>query len=105
MKTLLYYIIPTIVIIAIFYLYRWTINRKRLQNFDYSAEGKNIALSITKCKSLHKQLVKAIHPDRFAEAEREIADSLMQKINASKYDYNQLINLKIEVEIFLNKKL
>ncbi len=80
-------------------------NKRRLENIDYSAEGRNIALSITKCKSLHKQLAKAIHPDRLAEAERQTADDLMQKINASRYDYQQLCNLKVEVETFLNKKL
>jgi hypothetical protein len=72
---------------------------------DYSAQGRNIASSIVQCKSLHKKLVKAIHPDRFDEPNRRIADELMQKINASRYDYRQLSNLKIEVETFLNRTL
>ena len=76
-----------------------------VKNFDYTSEGKNITISITKCKTLYKQLAISIHPDRFNELQRPFADELMQKINASKYDYQQLSNLKTEVETFLNKKI
>jgi hypothetical protein len=106
MKIWYYYVLGILIAsFAVFILIKRKQNKKRLEKIDYSAEGRNIALSITKCRVLHKQLAKAIHPDRFSEPEKQSADELMQKINASKYDYQQLIGLKIEVETFLNKSL
>jgi hypothetical protein len=106
MKIWHYYIFAILIAsVSIYILFKRKRNKRRLEKIDYSAEGRNIALGISKCKPLHKQLVKAIHPDRFDEPQKHSADELMQKINASKYDYQQLSNFKIEVEIFLNKKL
>lgn len=103
---IMYYCILAIPVasFAIYIFIKRQRNRKRWEKLDYSAEGKNIALSITKCKALYKQLTKSIHPDKFNEDEKQFADELMQRINSSKYDYQQLNNLKAEVETFLNKR-
>jgi hypothetical protein len=77
--------------------------RKLTKGIDYKAEGINIALGITKCKTLHKELVKLIHPDRINDDKKLIADQLIQNINAARYDYRKLVALKAEVIRFLNQ--
>lgn len=72
-------------------------------NHDYAFTAKNIVDSISKSKNLYKELITLIHPDKFLEIEKKNeATKLASRITKSKKNYNDLINLKIEVTEFLN---
>jgi len=101
MKPLFIYLLLALGVILFFRFFIKRKKKERLEIFDYASEGRNIALSIVNCKKLHKELVKKIHPDRLNESQKDHADKLMQEINSSKYDFNQLIVLKSKIEEFL----
>lgn len=69
---------------------------------DYSNTAKNIANSISKSRQLYKELIIKIHPDRFLDDRKIKATELSARITKAKRNYNDLLELKIEVEEFLN---
>jgi DnaJ-domain-containing protein 1 len=69
---------------------------------DYKLSTKNIVDSISKSKSLYKELITSVHPDKFQEIEQKNkATELASRITKSKKNYNDLVELKIEVSEFL----
>ncbi len=101
----LYFYITSSVLIIFYWL---IITRKRrrkrlLDKLDYSAEGANIVYGISKCKGLHKELIKLIHPDRIQEDKKSEANQLIQEVNAARYDYRKLVDLKADVLKFINE--
>lgn len=104
MKRYYYGAAALLVIVYCIVLFLRKRRRKTVAGLDYRSEGTNIVLGITNCKSLHRELVKQIHPDRIAEERREQADELVQQINAARYDYGKLVELKVQVSQFLNSQ-
>lgn len=68
---------------------------------NYGEVAENIALSISKSKSLYKELIVKVHPDRFLEDKKEKANELASRITKSKRNFEELSRLKIEVDDFL----
>ena len=69
---------------------------------DYANTAKNIANSISKSRLLYKELIVKIHPDRFLDDRKIIATELSARITKAKRNFDDLEQLKIEVENFLN---
>ena len=69
---------------------------------DYSITAKNIANSISKSRLLYKELITQIHPDRFLDDRKVKATELSARITKAKRNFDDLLELKIEVEEFLN---
>lgn len=69
---------------------------------DYTNTAKNIANSIAKSRQLYKELIIKIHPDRFLDDRKVKATELSARITKAKRNFDDLSNLKIEVENFLN---
>jgi hypothetical protein len=71
-------------------------------NHDYTFNAKNIVNSISKSKDLYKELITSIHPDKFIGIEKkQEATKLASRVTKSKKNYNDLLNLKIEIIEFL----
>lgn len=70
---------------------------------DYTGTAQNIANSISKSKSLYKELIVKVHPDRFTHDRKEEATVLAARITKAKRNYDELTLLKKEVEIFLKE--
>lgn len=64
-------------------------------------ESKNVVDGMAKAKELYKELSIKTHPDRNPN-NREIAEELMQRIVANRFNYSILLLLKKEVEEKLN---
>lgn len=82
---------------------RRKLRNKILKDGDgYSVSAKNIVDSISKSKALYKELITSVHPDKFQDIEKkEKATDLASRITKSKKNYNDLVQLKIEVLEFL----
>ena len=76
---------------------RWIRNLFRKRNVDAINEGLNVVSGISKAKSLYKELIVLAHPDRHPE-EESIFKELTDRINASRYNYNELLKIKNELE-------
>lgn len=74
-----------------------------LEGDSYSFTAENITNSISKSKELYKDLIIKVHPDRFEEKYKKEATELSSKITKNKKDYHSLLELKKEVEEFLQK--
>jgi hypothetical protein len=70
---------------------------------DINETAKNIALSISKARPLYKTLIAKVHPDRFEEKYKEEATEISARITKAKRNYNDLLNLKNEVEAFIKR--
>lgn len=57
----------------------------------------NIVASMAKCKVLHRHLVILAHPDRHPN-NRELAEELTQLLNRERYNYYELLKLKVRIE-------
>jgi uncharacterized membrane-anchored protein YhcB (DUF1043 family) len=95
--------------IIIYFLRKRHLARKKLrtllmedvdESFDVATQ--NIVLSISKSKSLYKNLIKQVHPDKFHDDKKELATELSMKITKAKRNYKELVKLKSKVELFLN---
>ena len=65
-------------------------------NKDSIHEGINVVESIGKAKSLYKELIILAHPDRHPNRE-ELYQELTNRINANRYNYNELVKIKEEL--------
>jgi hypothetical protein len=83
-----------------------SLKRKILEeDISYSEEAKNIINSISKSKSLYKELITKVHPDIFADVDdKQKATELSSSITENKHNYNELSKLKKEVHSFLKSK-
>lgn len=71
---------------------------------DYKGTAKNIANSISKSKSLYKELITKVHPNNFNDERIDLATELSSKITRAKRNYEELEKLSIEVDEFINSK-
>lgn len=111
MKHKIIKIISVITVIPI--IVKFIINRRKKSKLrklvledssdDYTNTAKNIANSISKSRQLYKELIIKIHPDRFLDDRKVKATELSARITKSKRNFDDLSNLKIEVENFLNE--
>jgi uncharacterized protein YxeA len=69
---------------------------------DYIGTAQNIANSISKSKTLYKELIVKVHPDKYNDDKKEMATELAARITKAKRNYDELTLLKKEVEDFLN---
>lgn len=96
--------------VVVFYLLvRRRIARKQLRESllngideGFQETTHNIVLSISKSKDLYKSLIKQVHPDKFQDEKKIMATELSMKLTKAKRNYNELIKIKDEVEIFKN---
>jgi hypothetical protein len=96
--------------VAVFYLLiRRRIARKQLRenllngiDEGFQETTHNIVLSISKSKDLYKSLIKQVHPDKFQDDKKAMATELSMKLTKAKRNYNELLKIKDEVEIFRN---
>jgi hypothetical protein len=73
-------------------------------NSDYKGTATDIANGINgNTRKLYKELITKIHPDRFLDDKKIIANELSQKITESKHNHSQLVELKNQVDKFLNE--
>lgn len=70
---------------------------------SFSETAKNITNSISKSKGLYKNLIVKVHPDKFFGEKKMLANELSAKITKSKKNYNELLDLKIQVDDFLSE--
>lgn len=73
------------------------LNRIRFRKSIRHDESTNVVNGIAKARSLYKELIPKVHPDRHQER-KEIAEELTMKINENRYNYEALLLLKQEVE-------
>ncbi|GAA4932842.1 hypothetical protein GCM10023314_01540 [Algibacter agarivorans] len=101
---LLMVLVPISVILIRKRTKRAKLRRKILNDGDdYKSSAKNIVDSISKSKTLYKELITAVHPDKFQDTgKRKKATDLASRITKSKKNYNDLVQLKGEVSEFLN---
>ena len=71
---------------------KWFYRRKK----ERINEGLNVVSGISKAKSLYKELVILAHPDRHPNRE-EFYQELTNRINANRYNYNELVKIKEEL--------
>jgi hypothetical protein len=71
---------------------------------QYFETAKNIADSISKSKTLYKELITKIHPDKFHDKDKLIATELSTKVTNAKRNYNQLLIIKDEIDYFLRSR-
>lgn len=72
------------------------INRLRFRLIPHKDESINVVDGMVKARQLYKRLAVIAHPDRHAD-KRDIAEELMSKITANRYNYYALIRLEQEV--------
>lgn len=60
------------------------------------SEGINVVSGISRAKSLYKELIILAHPDRHLNEEKHYQE-LTDRINANRYNYNELVKIKEEL--------
>lgn len=73
------------------------INRIRFRKTIKTDQSSNVVDSMVKARRLYKELCIKTHPDKHPE-HQPIAEELMKKVVANRYDYNELIQLKAEIK-------
>ena len=70
-----------------------------------SREEENIVISMAKAKRTYKELIIKAHPDKNPN-NIELAKNLSEKINKYRYNYNELMKLKLQIEkeLLINRK-
>ena len=72
-------------------------------NSDYKGTANDIAQGISgRTKKLYRELITQVHPDRFVDDRKIIADELTQRITRAKHNYSQLVEIEKEVKVFFN---
>lgn len=72
---------------------------------NYKEETENIVNSISKSRSLYKSLIIKVHPDRFTDGRKEIAEQFTSKLTENKRNYKKLLDIQLEINKFLNGNL
>lgn len=71
--------------------------KKVLTSSKQTHEELNIVNSIANAKRLYKELIIKSHPDKHPN-NVELAQSLTERVNNSRYNYNELLELKDIIE-------
>ena len=96
-------------ILVVPYIINKIISRRKLRreilkdgNPDYNNTASNIIASMKMAKKLHKELILKVHPDKIQDdSKKEKRDELSAKVNNARRDYNKLVELKGEIDNFL----
>ena len=73
------------------------INRLRFRRTIKTDQSANVVDSMVKARKLYKELCIKTHPDKHRE-KQAIAEELMKKVVASRFDYNGLLQLQTEIK-------
>ena len=71
--------------------------RLRFRRSVKTDESTNVVDSMVKARQLYKELVIAIHPDKHID-QQDVAEDIMKRVVANKYNYHALVSLKKEIE-------
>ena len=77
-------------------------NRIRFRRSVKGDQSRNIVDGMVKARSLYRELSLKVHPDR-NEENRETAEELMKRLVKSRYNYEELLTLKNEIDTMLNQ--
>lgn len=96
-------------ILVVPYIINKIISRRKLRreilkdgNPDYINTASNIIASMKMAKKLHKELILKVHPDKLQDdSKKDKRDELSAKVNSARRDYNKLVELKDEIDNFL----
>lgn len=78
-------------------IFRNLLNRIRFRRKIKKDESVNVVDSIAKAQQLYRELSIKVHPDKNRD-KTELAEELMQRIVANRYNYSALLSLKQEVQ-------
>lgn len=70
---------------------------KFFKNGEKDIDAANIVQSMSKAKTLYKELVKLAHPDRNPQ-KRELAEEFTQLLNQARFDYRKLLILQKQIK-------
>ena len=73
------------------------IKRLRFRKIIKTDQSTNVVDGMVKGRKLYKELCIKTHPDKHLE-KQAIAEELMKKVVASRFDYNELLQLKAEIK-------
>ena len=73
------------------------INRIRFRKTIKTDQSTNVVDSMVKARKLYKELCIKTHPDKHHE-QQAIAEELMKKVVASRFDYDGLLQLQTEIK-------
>ena len=73
------------------------LNRWRFRKSILGDQSRNVVDGMVKAKALYRELSRLAHPDRHLE-KREIAEDIMKRVVANRYNYSRLLALKREIE-------
>ena len=73
------------------------INRLRFRKTIKTDQSVNVVDSMVKARKLYKELCIKTHPDKHHE-QQAIAEELMKKVVANRFDYNGLLQLQDEIQ-------
>ena len=76
------------------------VRRKHPNEID---EGLNVVSGISKAKPLFKELIRLAHPDRHPNNKGYYED-LSNRINANRYNYNELLKIREEIRMITNDR-
>lgn len=76
---------------------RWVKKLFHKRNKESVYEGINVVKGIGKAKHLYKELIILAHPDKHP-TETEYFQELTNRITANRYNYNELIKIKNELQ-------
>ena len=72
-------------------------NRLRFRKTIKTDQSANVVASMVKARGLYKELCIKTHPDKHQE-QQTIAEELMKKVVANRFDYNGLLQLQTEIK-------
>ena len=73
------------------------INRLRFRKTIKTDQSTNVVDSMVKARKLYKELCIKTHPDKHL-GQQAIAEELMKKVVANRFDYNGLLQLQTEIK-------
>lgn len=73
------------------------INRLRVRKTIKTDQSANVVDSMVKARKLYKALCIKAHPDKHHE-QQAIAEELMKRVVANRYDYKGLLQLQAEIK-------
>ena len=73
------------------------INRLRFRKTIKTDQSVNVVDGMVKARKLYKELCIKAHPDKHRE-QQTIAEELMKKVVANRFDYNGLLQLQDEIQ-------
>ena len=77
------------------------LNRIRFRRTVKTDESNNVVDSMVKARQLYKELCVKTHPDKHPDKHpdnTELAEAIMQRVSANKFNYAVLLSLKEEIE-------